>query len=124
MENRSLAIRYRLLLKLFHPDNKYAALSVTERYSYKEGKKSNIIDGYTYEAANLETYEIISVFVKQSKPLISQQQLDELRMAKKKVLIAFENAIVKPYYNERLHTIVDSIKADSVYFCKDSDYVG
>lgn len=124
MENRSLAIRYRLLLKLFHPDNEYAVLNVAERYSYEEGKRTDIIAGYIYEAANLKTYEIVSVFVKQSKPLISQQQLDELRMAKKKVLIAFENTIVKPYYNERLHTIVDSIKADSVSFCKDSDYVG
>lgn len=101
--------------------NIYYLLAVASRYAYKDGKRLNEILGQLYTVVNTETYETISVFVEQSTPLISQQELEELKNSGQKVFVQFDNAVVKPYYSERTHSIEDSIKADSVSFCKDSE---
>lgn len=117
----SLICKCLLLLAFFFKTNQFYLLTVAPRYAYKDGKRLNEIIGYLYTVVNTETYETISVFVEQSTPLISQQELEELKDSGKKIFVQFDNAVVKPYYSERTHSIEDSIKADSVSFCKDSE---
>lgn len=60
-------------------------------------------------------FEQIEVFVAGSTPLLTPERLEELQESGERVFVEFENAVVKPYYSERTHSIEDSIKADAVH---------
>ena len=60
------------------------------------------------------------MFIAGSTPLLTPERLEELQEAGERIFVEFENAVVKPYFNERTHSIEDSIKADAVTLVKNS----
>ena len=95
---------------------------VVPRHDYDGTKRLDTTIGNTYTLTNIDSYDQIDVFVEESQPLISQKKLEELHNDGKKVFVTLTNAIIKPYYSERLKTIVDSIKAESISFSEFSEY--
>ena len=59
--------------------------------------------------SNTDAFEKIREYLDQNKPLLTETE--ELQEAGERIFVEFENAIVKPYYSERTHSIEDSIKA-------------
>lgn len=92
----------------------YYCHSVTTRFKYDDGKRTDTISGYVYTATNTETFEQIQVVIEQKKPLMSPEKLMQLQDEGEKVFVEFINAAVRPYYSERTKSIEDSIKADDV----------
>ena len=82
---------------------------------YENGTKTDEIQGYKYMATNTESFDQIEIIVPGDKPLIPPEQLSELQESGERIFVEFDNAVVKPYYSERTHSIEDSIKADAVH---------
>lgn len=87
---------------------------ITQRVEFVDNKPTDNILGHVYLATNTDTYDQYSVFVEGRKPVIDPEKLAEIQAAGNKVFIAFENAIIKPYYSDKTKRIEDSVKADSV----------
>lgn len=92
----------------------YYLNSVSARYDYVNGKRTDKLLGYTYTVTNIDTFDQIHVFVEQEKPLITTDKLHECQASGKKIYVEFTNATIKPYYSDRTHSIEDSIKAVSI----------
>lgn len=110
----SLVTKLTLPLETIIPPPVYYLNSVSVRFRYVNGQKTDQIAGYVYTATNTETFDQIHVLVEQDKPLITPESLNELQQEGKKVFVGFDNAVIKPYYSERTKSLEDSIKADAV----------
>ena len=85
------------------------------RHEYQDGEKTDKIAGIVYTVTGAKSYDQFDILVKETQPIITSEQLEELKEKDEKLLVTFDNAIVKPYYNERMKSIQDSIKADSIH---------
>lgn len=110
----SLFLRKLFALRGIIVEPVYYCHSIRVVFCYENGKRTEEIQGYKYLVTNTESFEQIEVFVAGTKPLLSPERLEELQEAGEKVFVEFENAVLKPYYNERTHSIEDSIKAEKV----------
>ena len=110
----SIVIKMLIELLSVIPYPVYYLNSVSVRFRYMNGQKTDQVAGYVYTVTNTETFDQIHVLVEQDKPLITPETLMELQQEGKKVFVEFDNAVVKPYYSERTKAIEDSIKADSI----------
>ena len=94
--------------------------AVSPKYDYKDGTKTDNLIGYTYTAANTDTYDIVKVSVEQAQPAITSEDLRKAKLAGKKVFVEFDNALIRPYYSEFHKSVQDSIKADDVIIVEPS----
>lgn len=111
----SLLVKRRFALKDLISEPVYYWNGGKTVFHYEKGSRTDEIQGYKYLVTNTDSFEQIEVFVPGDKPLIPPEQLSELQESGERVFVEFENAIVKPYYSERTHSIEDSIKADAVH---------
>lgn len=114
-EMASLFLKRWLLLNGIVAEPVYYCHGVRIIFRYENGTKTEEVQGHKYLVTNTDTFEQIEVFVAGSTPLLTPERLEELQESGERVFVEFENAIVKPYYSERTHSIEDSIKADAVH---------
>lgn len=88
--------------------------SMIPRYLYTDGKRTEEIQGYVYTVTNIGSFEQVHIFVPGSKPVIEPDRLLELQEKGEKKFVEFEEALLRPYYNERTRSLEDSIRAKSV----------
>ena len=85
---------------------------------------SNILmrDGLSLEVLHKLSFESkLGINLKKNLHYFDKESLlEELQEAGERIFVEFENAVVKPYFNERTHSIEDSIKADAVTLVKNS----
>lgn len=122
MIKKSILIQKGIPVEWIINESTFNLNEVAPRFDYEGNKRLDKVVGNTYTVTNIDTYEQLEVFVEESQPLISQKKLEELHNDGKKVFVTLTNAIIKPYYSERLKTIVDSIKAESISFSEFSEY--
>lgn len=91
--------------------NRFVLRSVTPRYRYEDGKRTDKVDGYTYRLVSTETFDTFGVTVSQSSPVISEEALRASNEAGQHVFVELEDATITPYFSERTHSVEDSIKA-------------
>ena len=111
----SLFLKRWLLLNGIVAEPVYYCQGIRIIFRYENGAKTDEVQGYKYLVTNTGSFEQIEVFVPGDKPLITPEQLSELQESGERVFVEFENAVVKPYYSERTHSIEDSIKADALH---------
>ena len=111
----SLFLKRWLLLYGIVAEPVYYCHGIRIIFRYENGAKTDEVQGYKYLVTNTGSFEQIEVFVPGNKPLLTPEKLEELQEAGERIFVEFENAIVKPYYSERTHSIEDSIKADAVH---------
>lgn len=116
----SLLVKRLFALKDLISEPVYYCNSIRVVFHYENGTKTDEIQGYKYRASNVHTFDQVEVFVAGSKPLLTPERLEELQEAGERIFVEFDNAVVKPYYSERTHSIEDSIKADAVTLVKNS----
>lgn len=114
-EMASLLVKRLFALKGLIAEPVYYCHGVRIIFRYENGTKTEEVQGHKYLVTNTDTFEQIEVFVAGSTPLLTPERLEELQESGERVFIEFENAVVKPYYSERTHSIEDSIKADAVH---------
>ena len=114
-EMASLLVKRLFALKGLIAEPVYYCHGVRIIFRYENGTKTEEVQGYKYLVTNTDTFEQIEVFVAGSTPLLTPERLEELQESGERVFVEFENAVVKPYYSERTHSIEDSIKADAVH---------
>ena len=114
-EMASLLVKRLFALKGLIAEPVYYCHGVRIIFRYENGTKTEEVQGHKYLVTNTDTFEQIEVFVAGSTPLLTPERLEELQESGERVFVEFENAIVKPYYSERTHSIEDSIKADAVH---------
>lgn len=111
---KSLITKYRIPLKLMIDEPVYFLNLIAVRYVYKDGNRTDQVAGNVYTVTNTETFDQINILVENPKPLIPIDEFEALRESGEKVFVTFENATIRPYYNERTRDIQDSIKATKV----------
>ena len=109
----SLLVKRLFALKGLIAEPVYYCHGVRIIFRYENGAKTEEVQGHKYLVTNTDTFEQIEVFVAGSTPLLTPERLEELQESGERVFVEFENAVVKPYYSERTHSIEDSIKADA-----------
>lgn len=114
-EMASLLVKRLFALKGLIAEPVYYCHGVRIIFRYENGTKTEEVQGHKYLVTNTDTFEQIEVFVAGSTPLLTPERLEELQESGERVFVEFENAVVKPYYSERTHSIEDSIKADAVH---------
>ena len=90
--------------------DRFALLSVAPVYDYVEGQRTNTVVAIRYHVANPETFESFDVKVPTTKPIVTQERIDNVD---ERLWVTFENAVVKPYKIE-FGKAICSIAADSV----------
>ena len=111
----SLVVKRDFELEYFIPERIFALRSVTPRYKYEDNKKTDEITGYVYEGVNTSSFDTVKTLVEGGKkPVISNDELQNLREAGSNVYVEFKNARLRPYYSTVTNQIEDSIKADGV----------
>ena len=111
----SLLVKRLFALKGLIAEPVYYCHGVRIIFRYENGTKTEEVQGHKYLVTNTDSFEQIEIFVPGNKPLLTPEKLEELQEAGERIFVEFENAIVKPYYSERTHSIEDSIKADAVH---------
>lgn len=111
----SLLVKRLFALKGLIAEPVYYCHGVRIIFRYENGAKTEEVQGHKYLVTNTDTFEQIEVFVAGSTPLLTPERLEELQESGERFFVEFENAVVKPYYSERTHSIEDSIKADAVH---------
>lgn len=114
-EMASLLVKRLFALKGLIAEPVYYCHGVRIIFRYENGTKTEEVQGYKYLVTNTDSFEQIEIFVPGNKPLLTPEKLEELQEAGERIFVEFENAIVRPYYSERTHSIEDSIKADAVH---------
>lgn len=114
-EMASLLVKRLFALKGLIAEPVYYCHGVRIIFRYENGTKTEEVQGHKYLVTNTDTFEQIEVFVAGNTPLLTPERLEELQESGERVFVEFENAVVKPYYSERTHSIEDSIKADAVH---------
>ena len=117
----SLFLKKDIGLEHFNLDSVYVLKSITPRYKYEEGKKTDNIIGYMYDCVNTGTFDMLRIFVEDGKkPIITNDELLALQENGEHVFVEFENARIRPYYSTITKQIEDSIKADGVHIVKNT----
>ena len=111
----SLIVKAIIALLSVQPEPVYVAKEIRTRKKFENNVRTDETIGFVYVAVNTGTYDTVSVFVEQKKPIMSPEKLMELNEQGEHVFIEFDNAVLKPYYSERTKSIEDSIKADAVH---------
>ncbi len=95
--------------------------SVTPKYKYEDGKRTDEVIGFTYESVNTLTYNYYKIFIEGGKkPIITNDELAALQENGEHVFVEFENARIRPYYSTITKQIEDSVKADKVTIVKNN----
>lgn len=115
----------KILKMIFHLDEiivepVYYLNQITVRMKYENGQRTDEVAGYVYLVTNTDTFDQISVFVEQSKPLLEPEKLEALQNSGEKIFVEFQNAVLKPFYSTRTNSLEDSIKADNVTIVKNN----
>lgn len=102
-------------LSVYSKDPGYVVNDMSVRYEYKGDEKTDIVAGILYTVTGQKSYTQFDILVKESRPIITSEELEELKDNGENLIVTFSNAVVKPYYNERLKSIQDSIRADAIH---------
>ena len=103
------------------PELEYFLNEIAVRYKYQDSKRTDVIVGHVYTVTNTDTFDQINILVEGTTPLMAIEEFHSLRAKGEKVFVRFDNAVLRPYYNENLKSIQDSIKARAIEQVLDID---
>ena len=88
---------------------------IRPRKEYKDGSYTENIVGFKYDCVETRDFNHITINVDGRIPLMSDEQLQQLRQTGHKVFVEFENPRIMAYYNAQTDSIEDTIKATDVH---------
>ena len=95
----------------------FILIGIGTLYKYENGVRTSQVVGYWYEVVDTTSYDKFKVKVEgQQEPLMPIEEFAELRENGEKVLVEFENGVVRQYYRKSgsTWTVEDSFSADDV----------
>lgn len=101
---------------MIYKDGVFILIDIAPNYEYVDGKRTNKLVGYKYTVVDTVDFDKITVKVKQDAPLLSSEELAELRGSGEKIAVEFVNAIDKPYIRRDggSVSVEDSFSADDI----------
>lgn len=111
----SVVIGRRVPLSTYFQDMIFILLVIGENREFIDGRWGDRITGYTYDCVDTHDFRHLRVKIEgQETPLMTNDELQELRESGKQVGIEFVNATVMPYFNNKSQSLEDSFRADDV----------
>lgn len=111
----SIILRKKIDFGVLFKRDIFIALQIEPMYEYADGKRTDKLEGYRYEVVDTTNFDRLRVKIKgQSAPLMTDEELQTLRESGQKVLVAFINGTVMPYWNPNSKTVEDSFSADGI----------
>ncbi len=103
-------------LEFAYSDNAFLLLGIFPNYEYVNNKRTDNLIGYKYTVVDTVDFDKITVKVNQSTPLLSQEELAELRASGEKVVVEFVNAVDKLYIRRDGNSVSveDSFSAEDI----------
>lgn len=112
---RSILLRKKIPLEAAKVENRFILLKIQPMLDYQDGKRTDVISGYTYECVDQIDYNRYSIKVKaQLAPLMTDEELQQLRENGEKVVIKFRNPTVYLFYNTAKEAYQDAFSAENV----------
>lgn len=103
-------------LEVLEPENLFYLREVRSRYKYDEsGKRTPEIDGYVYSVISIDTLEDYVVFIPHSKPLVTDAEVRIAREDGTKIIVSFDDAVIRAYFASRTGSYEDSVKAADIH---------
>ena len=94
----SILARKPIPFEVIFKDCIFIIIFIEPEHQYVDGKKTDVIVGYKYEVVDTVDFNKFKVKIKgQSKPLMTNEALQELRDSGKKVLVEFVDGVDTPY---------------------------
>ncbi len=115
----SILLGKKIPLTVVMPDELFLLITIAPIHEYTDGKATDKIIGFKYEV--VDTVDFNKIWVKipgQPVPLMSNEELLELRDKGEKVAVEFEDATVLPYWNWATKSVDDSFSATDVRLVK------
>ena len=92
----------------------FVALRILPIMEFKDGTRTDNITGFSYECVDEIEYRHFTIKIKgQTEPIISNEELQQLR-EREKVILEFRNPTVFSYYNRSTLGYEDAFLADDV----------
>ena len=88
---------------------------IRPRKEYKDGAYTDNVIGFRYDCVETRDFNHLTISVDGRVPLMSDDQLQQLRQKGHKVVVEFENPRIMAYYNAQTDSIEDTIKAEGVH---------
>lgn len=104
-------------MEVIFKDGAFILIGIQKFFEYQDGKKTERLAGYKYEAVDTMSFDKITVKIKgQEEPLIAPEELEKRRESGEKFFVEFIGGYDKPY-NRNANgqwTVEDSFSADDV----------
>ncbi|WP_270388303.1 hypothetical protein [Blautia hansenii] len=114
--NKSIVIGKIIQLDAIKPFNPlFLLLGISPLEEWVDGKKTGKITGYAYECVDCTNFDKFKFKIKeQTKPLMSNEDLQKLRETGAKVVVEFLEPTVLVYWSSATKTYQDSFSAKDV----------
>lgn len=108
--------------KVVFKDDEFILVKIEPDYRYEGSKKTDEIIGWKYEVADTVNFDKVKVKIKgQKKPLMTDEQLQELKDEGIKTIVEFINGKLTPYIrtekkelSDERRTVEDSFSAEDI----------
>lgn len=110
----------KISLELILYNSQLALTGVSPRYKFDQEKNrsSDELEGYRYDVTDLTSLKAFTVFVPQTKPIVSNEDVLRSNEAGERIFVEFTNAVVTPYVTKN-NSLGESVKAEAVRLVKD-----
>lgn len=107
-------------MNVVEPEPVYIALDIAPVFGYdSNGAKTDVIVGYTYVVVNTGSFNQYRIKIERPVPLMPRESLLAMRERGERVLVEFENPIVRMYWSSYQNAYADSFKADDVHLVEE-----
>lgn len=107
-------------LSVVEPETIFILLDLIPVFGYdSNGAKTDVIVGYTYVVVNTGSFNQYRIKIERPVPLMPRESLLAMRERGERVLVEFENPIVRMYWSSYQNAYADSFKADDVHLVEE-----
>lgn len=110
-------LRTLIPMEVIFKNGTFIVTEIRKLYEYQDGKRTNKLAGYVYDAVDTDSFDKISVKIKgQTEPLMPPEKLAELRENGERITVEFINGYDKLYNrnSDGKWSVEDSFSAEDV----------
>jgi len=116
----SLLINKRVSASALFPKTLFILLKTGEIKEYVDGKPTDKVLAYAYEVVDMTNFDHVRVRIDSTKPLISNEDLQNRRNTGETFYVEFEDLTVMAYVSSS-QCLVDSFKAKDIHLVETSE---
>lgn len=115
MTDKICLVGKQIPMNVVEPEAVYILLDITPVFGYDSNSvKTDVVVGYTYVVVNTGSFNQYRIKIERPVPLMPRESLLAMRERGERVLVEFENPIVRMYWSSYQNAYADSFRADAI----------